>query len=79
MARFRPILAKARRSGKQLNTTSVYWAVQSWKKGFKNMIDKICYFLFGTLDKWCAWVDDILTFKKEKEKQTAPEDLFNGS
>jgi hypothetical protein len=35
MARFRPILAKARRSGKQLNTTPVYWAVQSWKKGFK--------------------------------------------
>ena len=35
MARFRPILAKAKRSGKQLNTTPVYWAVQSWKKGFR--------------------------------------------
>ena len=35
MSRFRPILARARRSGKQLNTTPVYWAVQSWKKGFK--------------------------------------------
>ena len=35
MARFRPILARARRSGKQLNTTPVYWAVQSWKKGFR--------------------------------------------
>ena len=35
MARFRPILAKAKRSGKQLNTTPVYWAIQSWKKGFK--------------------------------------------
>ena len=35
MARFRPILAKAKRSGKQLNTTPVYWAVRSWQKGFK--------------------------------------------
>jgi len=35
MARFRPILAKAKRSGKQLNTTPVYWAVKSWQKGFK--------------------------------------------
>ena len=35
MARFRPILAKARRSGKQLNTTAVYWAVKSWQKGFR--------------------------------------------
>jgi len=35
MARFRPILAKAKRSGKQLNTTPVYWAVKSWRKGFK--------------------------------------------
>lgn len=34
MARFKPILAKARRSGKQLNTTPVYWAVKSWRKGF---------------------------------------------
>ena len=35
MARFRPILAKAKRSGKQLNTTPVHWAVKSWQKGFK--------------------------------------------
>jgi hypothetical protein len=35
MARFSPILAKAKRSGKQLNTTPVYWAIQSWQKGFK--------------------------------------------
>ena len=35
MARFRPTLAKAKRSGKQLNTTPVYWAVKSWQKGFK--------------------------------------------
>ena len=34
-ARFRPILNKARRSGKQLNTTSVYWAMKTWQKGFK--------------------------------------------
>ena len=46
------------------------------------MIDKICYLIFGTLDKWCAWVDDMFTVKlkkKKKKKQTAPEDLFNGS
>ena len=35
MARFSPILAKAKRSGKQLNTTPVYLAVKSWQKGFK--------------------------------------------
>ena len=35
MARFTPILNKAKRSGKQLNTTPVYWAVKSWQKGFK--------------------------------------------
>ena len=35
MARFRPILQKARRSGKQITLQPVYWAVQSWKKGFK--------------------------------------------
>ena len=35
MARFKPLLAKAKRSGKQLNTTPVYWAVKSWQKGFK--------------------------------------------
>ena len=34
-ARFTPILNKAKRSGKQLNTTPVYWAVKSWRKGFK--------------------------------------------
>ena len=34
-ARFRPILAKVRRSGKQVTLSSAYWAIQSWKKGFK--------------------------------------------
>ena len=34
-ARFRPILAKAKRSGKQLNLQPVFWAVKSWRKGFK--------------------------------------------
>ena len=34
-SRFTPILNKAKRSGKQLNTTPVYWAVKSWQKGFK--------------------------------------------
>ena len=33
-ARFRPILAKVRRSGKQVTLSSAYWAIQSWKKGF---------------------------------------------
>ena len=32
MARFRPILAKVRG---QKNLSPAYWAVQSWKKGFK--------------------------------------------
>ena len=34
-ARFRPILAKVRRSGKQVTLSSAYWAIQSWKKGFR--------------------------------------------
>ena len=34
-ARFRPILARVRRSGKQVTLSSAYWAIQSWKKGFK--------------------------------------------
>ena len=44
------------------------------------MIDKICYFLFGTLDRWSNWVNDMFIEKpkKKKKKQTAPEDLFNG-
>ena len=33
--RFRPILAKVRRSGKQATLSPAYWAIQSWKKGFK--------------------------------------------
>jgi hypothetical protein len=33
-ARFRPILAKVRRSGKQATLSPAYWAIQSWKKGF---------------------------------------------
>ena len=34
-SRFRPILAKAKRSGKQLTLQPVYWANLTWKKGFK--------------------------------------------
>ena len=34
-ARFRPILANVRRSGKQVSLSPAYWAIQSWKKGFK--------------------------------------------
>ena len=34
MKRFAPILAKAKRSGKQLNLQAVFWAVKSWRKGF---------------------------------------------
>ena len=34
-ARFRPILAKAKRSGKQLTLQPVYWANLTWKKGFR--------------------------------------------
>ena len=33
MARFRPILAKVK--GQERIITPAYWAVQSWKKGFK--------------------------------------------
>jgi hypothetical protein len=32
MARFKPILSKVRG---QKNLTPVYWAIESWKKGFK--------------------------------------------
>ena len=35
MKRFAPILAKVRRSGKQVTLSSAYWAIQSWKKGFR--------------------------------------------
>ena len=35
MKRFAPILAKAKRSGKQFNLQPVFWAVKSWRKGFK--------------------------------------------
>ena len=35
MKRFAPILAKAKRSGKQLNLQPVFWAVKSWRKGQK--------------------------------------------
>lgn len=34
-SRFRPILAKAKRSGKQLTLQPVYWANLTWKKGFR--------------------------------------------
>ena len=44
------------------------------------MIDRIAFWIFGTLDKWSVWVDDMFTTKpkKKKKKQTTPEDLFNG-
>ena len=35
MKRFAPILAKAKRSGKQLSLQPVFWAVKSWRKNFK--------------------------------------------
>lgn len=35
MARFRPILQKVRSSGKQVSLSPAYWAVKSWRKGFK--------------------------------------------
>ena len=31
MARFRPILAKVRRSGKQATLSPAYWAIRSWQ------------------------------------------------
>ena len=34
-SRFRPILAKAKISGKQLTLQPVYWANLTWKKGFR--------------------------------------------
>ena len=34
-SRFRPILAKAKRSGKQLTLQPVYWANLTWQKGFR--------------------------------------------
>ena len=33
------------------------------------MIDKICYFIFGTLDNWCAWVDKMFTYQPKKKKK----------
>tara|TARA_R100001443_G_scaffold116200_2_gene135994 strand:+ start:463 stop:567 length:105 start_codon:yes stop_codon:yes gene_type:complete len=33
------------------------------------MIDKFCYFIFGTLDKWCAWVDSMFVKPKKKRKK----------
>ena len=45
------------------------------------MIDRIAFWIFGTLDKWSEWVDKMFVEKpkkKKKKKQTAPEDLFNG-
>ena len=33
------------------------------------MIDKFCYFIFGTLDNWCAWVNDIFIEKPKKKKK----------
>jgi len=36
-----------------------------------SMIDKFCYLIFGTLDKWCAWVDDMFTIKPKKKKKNS--------
>ena len=33
------------------------------------MIDKICYAIFGTLDKWCAWVDKMFIEQPKKKKK----------
>ena len=69
MARFRPILAKAKRSGKQLNTTPVYWAVKSWQKGFKTMIDQFFYRLFGMIDNCMGYLFDRFISDAPKKKK----------
>ena len=33
------------------------------------MIDKICYSLFGTLDKFCEWVDKMFVEQPKKKKK----------
>ena len=33
------------------------------------MIDKFCYLIFGTLDKWCAWVDSMFVDKPNKKRK----------
>ena len=34
-----------------------------------SMIDKFCYLIFGTLDKWCAWVDSMFLEKPKKKRK----------
>ena len=38
------------------------------------MIDKICYAIFGTLDKWCAWVDKMFLEQPKKKKRARNKD-----
>ena len=33
------------------------------------MIDKFCYLIFGTLDKWCTWVDSMFLEKPKKKRK----------
>ena len=33
------------------------------------MIDKFCYLIFGTLDKWCSWVDGMFIDKPKKKRK----------
>ena len=33
------------------------------------MIDKICYAIFGTLDKCCAWVDKMFVKQPKKKNK----------
>ena len=43
------------------------------------MIDKICIWFFGMLDRYSQWVDQMFVKKPKKKKKTYnPEDLFNG-
>jgi len=32
-------------------------------------MDRIFYFIFGTLDKWCEWIDEFFLDKKKKKKK----------
>ena len=45
------------------------------------MIDKFCYLIFGTLDKWCAWVDNMFTIKPKKKnsKRTYQKEKDHGT
>ena len=45
------------------------------------MIDRIAFWIFGILDNFSTWIDNMFKTKpkKKNKKHTAPEDLFNGS